>query len=286
MERLSMALLIKGQIKKIVQLARKILPAIVFDALYRGMFFVYKGILRYLGLIRGIGYVVAGKKEEWAMTKEIFHVMPYTLVGRGGLRATYEIVVKVCEEDIPGDIVEAGVARGGCAALMARVMFSESHKGSQDRKMWLFDSYEGLPEPTEKDFGAGVSSGTGEHVSPLHKGSCLGTLQEVRRLMFEVNCFPESRIRFVKGWFEHTIPVTVGEIEQIAVLRIDGDWYESTKCCLEGLYEHVVDSGFIIIDDYQSCYGCKRAVDEFIQDKGLHPDIKLDGRGGCYFAKV
>ena len=95
-----------------------------------------------------------------------------------------------------------------------------------------------------------------------------------------------DRIEFVKGWFENTVPVTRKQIQQIAVLRIDGDWYESTKCCLENLYDKVSSGGYVIVDDYQSCYGCRRAVDEFIQNRCLSPDIKFDGRGGCYFKKL
>jgi hypothetical protein len=69
------------------------------------------------------------------------------------------------------------------------------------------------------------------------------------------------------------------------VLRVDGDWYESTKCCLENLYDNVVSGGFLIIDDYGTCHGCKKAVDEFIQRRGLNVQFFSDGRGGVKFEK-
>lgn len=287
MEDISAELLVKKRLKNFVLLLEKMLPKHVFDLFYKVLFPVYKELVRYLYLLKGlINYRISNNRSEWAMVKNIFHVMPYSLVGVGGLEVTYKTVKNVCDRDIPGDIVELGVASGGCAALMASVMFDKYLCGRIQRKLWLFDSYEGLPDPTDMDFNSELGNGTGDHVRPLSKGSCLGQLDEVKDLMFKKNGFPRDRIEFVKGWFENTVPVTKKEIQQIAVLRIDGDWYESTKCCLENLYDKVTSGGYIIVDDYQSCYGCRRAVDEFIQKKVLHPHIKFDGRGGCYFEKV
>jgi hypothetical protein len=286
MKDISVGLFVKKQLKKIVRWMEKVLPEKTFNALYRAAFPVYKDLLRYLYLRKGALYLFTGNKNKWTMLKSIFRIMPYTLVGTRGLEATYKIVKEVCEKNIPGDIVELGVARGGAAALMASVMFNEFTCKKQARKLWLFDSYEGLPEPTNKDFNPEFGEDTGDHVRPLPKGSCLGQLDEVKYLMFTKNGFPKDRIEFVKGWFENTLPVTRKQIEQIAVLRIDADWYESTKCCLENLYDKVVSGGYVIVDDYQSCYGCSRAVDEFIQNRRLAPDMKFDGRGGCYFEKT
>ncbi len=217
------------------------------------------------------------------MIKRIDHIMPYTLVGIGGLQASYQLAKEVMAKGVPGDFVELGVARGGCAALLCGVMV-ELEADSAPRTLWLFDSYEGLPDPTEEDFDDSKSA-TGEHVRPLPKGSCLGTLDEVKHLMFNVMQFPQERINFIKGWFQDTVPVQKSVIGKIALLRLDGDWYDSTKVCLEGLYDNVSSGGAIIIDDYQSCYGCKRAVDEFLAARSIAAQIYLDGRGGCYFTK-
>ena len=287
MRDISFELVIKKQFKSFVLLLEKTLPGHVFDTFYKMSFPVYKEFSRWLYLLKGLmNYRIPGYKDKWAMVKSIFRIMPYSLVGVGGLEVTYKTVNDICKRHIPGDIVELGVARGGSAALMAIVVFDKKLCGSMQRKLWLFDSYEGLPEPTEMDFNCEWGDGTGDHVRPLPKGSCLGTLAEVKHLMFNKNDFPRDKIEFVKGWFDDTVPATKKEFQEIAVLRIDGDWYESTKCCFENLYDKVISGGYIIVDDYQSCYGCKRAVDEFIQKRHLAPDIKFDGRGGCYFNKV
>jgi len=287
MKDISFELIIKKRLRSFVLLLEKTLPGRVFDAFYKVSFPVYKEFVRWLYLSkRLVNYRITGDKNEWVMVKNIFRIMPYSLVGVGGLEVTFKTVKNVCARDIPGDIVELGVARGGCATLMASVMFDKYLCGRIQRKLWLFDSYEGLPEPTAMDFNSELGNGTGEHVRPLPKGSCLGQLDKVKDLMFNKNNFPRDRIEFVKGWFDTTVPAKKDEIKEIAVLRIDGDWYESTKCCLENLYDNVTSGGYVIIDDYQSCYGCKRAVDEFIQDRHIVPVIKFDGRGGCYFKKV
>lgn len=287
MQNVSVELLVKQQLKSFVLLLEKTLSKRIFDTFYKVSFPVYKELVRWLYLLKEfVNCRITGDKNRWAMAKSIFSVMPYSLVGVGGLEVTYKTVKNVCDRDILGDIVELGVARGGCAALMASVMFDKYLCGRIQRKLWLFDSYEGLPDPTDMDFNSELGNGTGEHVRPLPKGSCLGQLDEVKHLMLKKNDFPRQRIEFVKGWFDKTVPVTKKEIQEIAVLRIDGDWYESTKCCLENLYDKVSHGAYVIVDDYQSCYGCRRAVDEFIQKKEIAPQIKFDGRGGCYFKKV
>jgi len=287
MKDISFELIIKKRLRSFVLLLEKTLPKRVFDTFYAVLFPMYKELVRWLYLLKGLmNYRITGDKDKWVMVKNIFRIMPYSLVGVGGLEVTYKAVKDVCDRSISGDIVELGVARGGCAALMASVMFDKHLCGRKKHKLWLFDSYEGLPDPTDMDFNSELGDGTGDHVRPLPKGSCLGQLDEVKHLMFNKNNFPRDKIKFVKGWFDKTVPVSKKEIQQIAVLRIDGDWYESTKCCLENLYDKVSPDGYIIVDDYQSCYGCRRAVDEFVQNMELNPQIKFDGRGGCYFEKA
>ena len=276
---------LKKTLKWCVLLMQKMLPEKVFDACYSIGFPAYKTVVRYLYLLAGIVLYGFSSSNKWRMVKKIFSIMPYTLVGIGGLEATYQAATDLNRRHIPGDFVELGVARGGCAALMGITLFDSYMPDRHDRKLWLFDSYEGLPDPTEEDFSSSWDRSTGDHVRPLPKGSCLGTLEEVKRLMFQIMNFPEDKLVFIKGWFQDTIPQTIMKIDKIALLRIDGDWYESTKCCLEGLYDKVVPGGAVIIDDYESCYGCKKAVDEFISDRCITTNVELDGRGGCYFTK-
>lgn len=278
----------KRLLKLLVRSFQRVMPSKWFDVVYGIAFPVYKAIVRLLYLLWGVVAYSWRDRMRWQMMKQVHRVMPYTLVGVGGLEATYELARNMNARNIAGDFVELGVARGGCAALLGATIFDPGIGAEKlgGRTLWLFDSYEGLPDPTEKDFAFdGQEVATGMHVRPLPAGSCLGTLQEVRQLLLGRRGFPESRIRFVKGWFQDTIPSVGSEISAIAILRIDGDWYESTKVCLEGLYDKVVTRGAVIIDDYEVCYGCERAVHEFLADRHLVVDLHLDGRGGCYFYK-
>jgi len=208
----------------------------------------------------------------------IFSIMPYTLVGASGLEATYDAVYEAQRRRLPGSLVECGVARGGSAALMAIVAARFGNR----RRIWLFDSFEGLPEPTSDDF---LEGRTGLHIRDLPEGSCLGKLEDVNDLLFNKIRLDRNNITTVKGWFENTLSQHVNEIGGIAVFRIDADWYESVKCCLDTFYKNVVPGGYIIIDDYGSCYGAKKAVDEFLITHNLRVRLIPDGRGGCCFVK-
>jgi len=275
----------KKHLKALIRKSQRILPKKMFDKLYDITFRSYKNFIQLFYLMKGVVLYSYLDPEKWRMVKKVYGVFPYTLVGTGGLEVTYKMAKQLNHRGIQGDFIELGVARGGCAALMGSAIFDSDEPKCVERKLWLFDSYEGLPAPTFDDLDLSRGEGTGEHVQFLSKGSCLGTLDEVKRLMFEVRNFPEDKVIFVKGWFQDTVPANCNKVSKIALLRIDADWYESTKCCLEGLYDSVVSGGVVIVDDYQSCYGCQKAVDEFIRNKNLSVNIIFDGRGGGYFLK-
>jgi O-methyltransferase len=281
---MSVTLRVKKVMKVPVRGLQRVLPEKAFDAFYDFTFPKYKAVVRGSYLLGGLLVHSWRDADRWRMVRRLHRVMPRSLVGIGGLEATYALARRMNRDRVPGDFVELGVARGGCAALLGGAIFDGEDPGAAGRRLWLFDSYEGLPDPTSEDFREGAS-GTGDHVRPLPKGSCLGTLEDVQELLLDQEGFPAERIRFVKGWFQDTVPATRDQIDRIAVLRIDGDWYESTKVCLEGLYDKVSPGGAVIVDDYASCYGCERAVHEFLDARGLRVDIRLDGRGGCWFLK-
>ncbi len=215
------------------------------------------------------------------MARFLKTVLPYTMVGRGGLIATYTVVCSAEVTKKKGCLVECGVARGGTSALM--LLTSRRLRTENEREAWLFDSFEGLPEPTAEDGVLRKPQGKDRSSWDLAKGYCLGTLEEVDDLLFNKFQFSRDKVHLVKGWFQDTLPEYREQVGDIAVLRIDGDWYESTKCCLENLYEQVVDGGYVIIDDY-ALVGCKKAMDEFFAGKE-YPDVVLDGRGGGWFRK-
>jgi O-methyltransferase len=255
-----------------------VLPRFVYVATCGFAFSVYRGWLRRsyetrIQELRKSRDFVALRRAE-----TVYAVMPYSLVGVSGLERTYDLATITLNDARAGAFVECGVAQGGSAALLAMI----AQQAKPPRTCWFFDSFEGLPQPTDKDFQAGR---TGAHIRPLPKGSCLGTLEQVSDLLFRRFHLSANNIRLVKGWFQDSLPKTRQQIGPIALLRLDGDWYDSTMCCLEQLFEQVVAGGYIIIDDYFSCYGCQRAVDEFLSKRRLVCKVVPDGRGGCSFQK-
>jgi O-methyltransferase len=130
----------------------------------------------------------------------------------------------------------------------------------------LFDSFLGLPEPrAEVDGALAVREADGRSTGALKPvGIGAVPLDEAQQLLEKEVKYPAHLIKFHVGWFQQTLPCDADEIEQIALLRIDGDWYDSTKVCLDYLYSKVCRNGVIVIDDYGHYDGCRRAVTEFL----------------------
>ncbi len=256
----------------------RILPAPAYKAVYIPLFAMYRTALRLKYRMRIALASLSGKQAQAAKMKAVDKIMPYSLVGTPGLEHTYELAQVLVDADIEGSFVECGVAQGGCAALLAGV----ASNGQLARECWFFDSYEGLPDPTEDDFEDGK---TGQHIRPLPKGSCLGTYEQVASLMYDKLEFSRDEVHLVKGWFQDTLPVTKEKIGKIALLRVDGDWYDSTMTCLNELYAQVVPGGQVIIDDYHSCHGAHKATNEFIETHAIETKLEPDGRGGASFFK-
>lgn len=265
--------------KALLSGVKRIMPESLYASFYRGVDRAYRrsvhlGYSRFWLRERVVGTAL-GRERAAA----VWRTMPFSLVGAKGLEATFDAVTTINRERLTGAIVECGVARGGCAALMAT---ADAQQGGE-RTLVLCDSYEGLPDPTAEDYADGK---TGSHASELVRGSCLGTEGEVAALLFDRFNIDRSRVRMVKGWFQNTLPTLSQEVGPIALLRIDADWYESVKCCLDHLFDRVVPGGVIIIDDYGSCHGARRAVDEFLTARHLRVALEHDGRGGCTFRKT
>ncbi len=183
--------------------------------------------------------------------KLISTVRPYSLLPYQKLSQIYDLIKHLEKNGIEGNLVECGVCNGGTSGLIAAV--------SHDQAVWLFDSWEGCPQPGILDITFGGQRGT--------KGECLGSLEKVEELMSLKLKIKHERIHIERGWFQETLPRSKSKIGKIAFLHLDGDWYDSIKVCLEELYDQVVTGGIIVIDDYAFYLGCKKAVDEFISDK-------------------
>jgi len=155
---------------------------------------------------------------------------------------------------LPGAIVECGVWRGGMSAGLTKVL-------GRDRSYYLLDSFEGLPAPKEID-GQAAKDWAADRGSPTYFDNCRAEQGYATEAMLRAGV---TNARFVKGWFDQTLP-TFDLKEPIAVLRLDGDWYDSTLCCLRHLYDRVAPGGLIIIDDYSTWEGCTRAVHDFLAE--------------------
>ncbi len=191
-----------------------------------------------------------------------------TMVGTKRLENLENCCCAAVQEKIPGDFVETGVWRGGCGILMRGVLAAT---GDQTRQVWLFDSFEGLPQPDAKNY-------------PHDEGDRLWTFNEYLAVSlekvkanFERFDLLDQRTQFVAGWFRDTIPKT--RLNSISVLRLDGDLYESTRLVLSHLYSRVSSRGFIIIDDY-ALPNCKAAVDDFRATHSIQsPMTRIDWSG-------
>ncbi len=197
-------------------------------------------------------------------------VRSHTMCSVARLRALYEGVRYVVRTHIEGDVVECGCARGGSAALMALTL----RQLGERRHLWLFDTFEGLPAPTADD--------PDYEIAELFTGSCRGQLDEVRDL-FARNQVADGA-EFVKGMFQETLPRS--PIECIALLHIDGDWYESVRVCLEQLYDKVAPGGIIQFDDYGYWKGARKAVDEFLARRGITEAMRRVDYSGRLLVKA
>ncbi len=261
-----------------IPLLSKLLPYSIYRNVYNYLYSTYRFLYRFSYLIF-LFKCIFKKKVFRKKALLTWKLLPYTMGGRKSLENAFEMVHNVEINNIPGAFVECGVAQGGTAAMLA---CAQDALGSHKRKKWFFDSYEGLPEPTKEDY---INGKTGSFIRPLPKGSCLGTIEQVSELIYnKLNKSPKN-VKLIKGWFQDTISVYKDKIKEIAILRLDGDWYESTKIPLENLYDQVSIGGIVIIDDYGTCFGSKKATDEFIKNNKLKVNFLSDGRGGIYFFK-
>lgn len=193
-------------------------------------------------------------------------VSPYTMTSRERIFALREAVRYVAQNRIPGDIVECGVWKGGSMMAVALTLLEMS---CGDRNLLLFDTFAGMPPPTEadRDFkGARAADLLATHDKETSDVWAYGPLEGVKRVLAGTG-YDMSRISFVQGKVEETLPQSAPD--RIALLRLDTDWYESTRHELLHLYPRLSVGGVLIIDDYGYWEGARRAVDEYIAENRL-----------------
>jgi O-methyltransferase len=197
----------------------------------------------------------------------------HTMIGQRRLRNLRELVETAIREDIPGDLIETGAWRGGACILMRATLAAF---GDQERRVYVADSFQGLPPPDPENY-------------PTDLGDRLHTFGELSVSLGEVKAnfakygLLDDRVVFLDGWFKDTL--SAAPIERLAVLRLDGDMYESTMEALTALYDKVSTGGFVIIDDYGCIDACRKAVHDFRDARGIADKIvDIDG-WGVYWRK-
>jgi hypothetical protein len=202
-------------------------------------------------------------------------VRPYSMTSFDKLHATVTATRYIVRYGIPGDIVECGVWRGGSMHAIARTL---DGLGVHDRDLYLYDTFEGMTEPSEKDVrfdGASAAErlAASERTAPVWAWA---SLEDVKA-GFETVPYPAERIHYVQGPVEETVPATMPE--RIAILRLDTDWYESTAHELTHMYDRLVSGGVLLIDDYGYWQGSRRATDEFLDRTGARLLLIRTGSG-------
>jgi O-methyltransferase len=197
----------------------------------------------------------------------------HSMVGQKRLDNVQFCIEDVLSRGVPGDLMETGVWRGGVVILMRAVL--KAH-GVVDRRIWAADSFEGLPPPNAEKYPADA----GLH---LNKFEELAISQEQVQENFRRYGLLDEQVHFLKGWFRDTLPTA--PVKQIAVLRLDGDLYESTMDSLTHLYPKLVIGGYIIIDDYGDIAACRKAVTDYRQAHGITESIVQIDWTGAYWKK-
>lgn len=199
-------------------------------------------------------------------------VARFTMTGRPRTYALLDAVRRIVEGRVPGALVECGVWRGGSVLAM---LLKLRELGVADRDVYLYDTFEGMTAPT----GADTSAYEPPALSTWRRAAAAGerawsqlfdpgvfSEQQVRELL-AASGYPMARLHFVRGPVESTLPGRAPE--RIALLRLDTDWYESTRHELEHLYPRLAPGGVLIVDDYGHWDGCRRAVDEYFAQPGV-----------------
>lgn len=213
-----------------------------------------------------------GKESPFDLAQRIggidWPAQAHTMIGIHRLDNLHFCVEDVLARGVPGDLMETGVWRGGATILMRAVL---KVNGVTDRLVWVADSFEGLPPPNPEKYPLD---------KPLHleqyKELAI-SVEEVRRNFDRYNLL-DGQVRFLKGWFRDSLPGA--PVERLAVLRLDGDLYESTMDTLVHMYPKLSVGGYAIVDDYGTLAACSSAVQDYRAQHGIdEPILPIDGHG-------
>ncbi len=198
-----------------------------------------------------------------------------SMIGLKRMDNIQQCVQRVLDDDVPGDLIEAGVWRGGACIFMKANLMA---RGDTSRTVWVADSFQGLPRPNAALYPAD----TGDD---LHTRSGLGVGADQVRHNFERYGLFDDNVKFLVGWFKDTLPTA--PIDKLAVMRLDGDMYESTWQAIEALYPKLSPDGFCIVDDFGSHQSqAGQAIIDYRKANGIDEEIvDIDGFGAYWRKK-
>jgi O-methyltransferase len=205
--------------------------------------------------------------RDWPLDAE-------TMIGLRRLNNLHECVVDALRRGVQGDLIETGVWRGGATIFMRAVLQAYA---DTDRRVWVADSFQGLPEPNPAEYPQDADD---RHHTHVELAVSLDQVQD----NFRRYGLLDDQVRFLPGWFHETLPRA--PIERLAVLRLDGDMYESTIVALEALYPKLSPGGYLIVDDYGAVPGCRQAVDDYRRVHGITEPIEAIDWGGVYWQRA
>lgn len=195
----------------------------------------------------------------------------HTMIGLKRLNNIQFCVEDILKNNIPGDLIEAGVWRGGATIFMRAIL--KSHNDT-NRTVWVADSFEGIPDSTHP---------MDQAQRGLHLDKRLAISKEEVSANFQRYDLLDNQVRFLKGWFKDTLPIA--PIKQLALMRLDGDLYSSTMDSLEALYPKLSIGGYVIIDDYGVLNEARQAVHEYREKHNIHDKIHWIDHSGVYWKK-
>jgi len=196
-----------------------------------------------------------------------------TMIGMKRLDNLHHCVTQVIRDQISGDLVETGVWKGGASIFMRGILMAY---GDLTRTVWLADSFQGLPKPNPGRYPA-------DRDDRLWAKTELAVSLDEVKANFDRYGLLDDQVRFLQGWFSETLPSA--PIDRLAVLRLDGDMYESTKVALDALYPKLSVGGYVIVDDYGAIPACRQAVSDFRLENGVEEPIHSIDWTGVYWRR-
>ncbi len=227
------------------------------------------------------------------LTGRDFPEQAHTMIGMRRLDNLQALLEQVLEAGVPGDVIETGVWRGGSTIFMRGVL--KAH-GVTDRAVWVADSFEGMPKPgqpgMERSFNSDEQAQVWRTMIRRHPLAVVvmaarlrvGTSYEEVRSTFERYGLLDGQVRFLRGWFNETLPTA--PISRLALMRLDGDLYDSTYDALRWLYPKLSSGGYVIVDDYGAFSECRRAVHDYFDVTGESPDLEPVDDHALYWRKT